>query len=155
MADVIFVEDQHAVIVEEDRIEVVSVGTQGPPGPPGLPGPSGGASVQVLAAAAVGGLRAVVFTAAGAVHASNDNLAHVGLVSGISINAASSGGAVNVQSAGFVDELSWSWAPGDIWLGVDGALTQLYPAGALFSQRLGYAVSPTRVWIDLDQPIIH
>ena len=48
----------------------------------------------------------------------------------------------------------WAGVPGPVFLGLAGQLTQSLPPGALFSQVIGQAVSPTRVLIDV-QPFIH
>lgn len=42
------VEEQQVLVVEQDQVRVVAVGTQGPPGPAGAPGPPGPAGTSNL-----------------------------------------------------------------------------------------------------------
>lgn len=145
---------ESSVLVESaEVVQVVAAGVQGPPGPPGT---SGASSFQVNASAALGGHRAVILSETGAVYADNMSLSHSGRVSGITTGSAASGQPVSIQSAGKITEPSWSWTPGnDIWLGTNGQLTQTFPVAPVFTQRLGYAISATEMWIEIIPPIIH
>ena len=136
--------------------ESVLILTDAEQGPSGPPGPPGAILHTLTAATALGGHRAVLVGLTGAIYADNQIEAHAGRVSGVTVAAASSGAQVSFQSSGRLTEPSWSWAPdGDIWLGASGQLTQTYPSGAVFAQRLGYAISATEMWIDLVEPTIH
>jgi hypothetical protein len=54
-----------------------------------------------------------------------------------------------------MEDLGWTWTPGlDIWLGDNGLMTQTFPVVAAFSQRLGFALSATRIWVDLSEPTL-
>ncbi|MCJ2072417.1 hypothetical protein MKK75_27105 [Methylobacterium sp. J-030] len=111
----------------------------------------------LTASGAVGGQRAVV--AAGAdqvVHASADTPDHCGSVLGLSAGAAADGAAVIVVQAGPMVDPSWTWTPGPIWLGLDGALTQDPPElpAAAFRQKLADATGPTRIVVGLAHPIL-
>lgn len=140
--------------VEITTVLEIGQGPSGPPGTPGLPGSS--QVISLTATEAIGGQRALIATgASGAAYASSADASHYSRVVGISVGAASLGAAVEVQSSGPMEELGWSWIPGqDLWLGSNGLLTQTYPAGAAFSQRLGFALSPTRIWVDISEPVL-
>jgi len=77
---------------------------------------------------------------------------HIDLLCGLTITATSDAGDVTVQRSGPVDDGSWSWTPGRVWLGANGALTQTPPANR-FDVLVGYAVSPTRLILDFQDPI--
>lgn len=142
-----------SVLVEE--VEVIEILSEGIPGPPGPPGPGGVTTHSLTAGAILGGLRVVLNGPSGAVHASADNPDHSARVIGITLGAATTGSPVTVQSTGSVTELSWTWTPDDdIYLGLNGVLTQTIPPTAAFAQRVGYAVSPTSMWVDLGEPVV-
>lgn len=135
--------------------EVIAVAIPGIPGPPGAPG---GGTITGTAAAALSGHRAVYRRADGLIdYADAANLAHISTAIGITTGAAASGSPVTVMMLGEMTEGSWSWtAPGLIFLGTNGLLTQAVPSapGSEFLAVLGYAVSPTRMYVDR-QPSIH
>lgn len=129
--------------------------TRAQQGPPGPTGPGGSITNTATAAEAVGGHRAVVNTSSGIAYADADNLAHCGRVVGITTAAAGSGAPITFQASGKITEPSWSWAPNaDIWLGLNGLPTQTIPGAAVFAQRLGFALSPTEMWVELGEPVV-
>lgn len=144
--------DSSVLTEEVEVVEVVAEGLQGPPGPPG----PGGVTTHTLTAGAIlGGLRVVLSGASGAVHASADNADHAARVIGITLGAATTGNPVTVQATGRITELSWTWTPDDdIYLGLNGVLTQTIPPTAAFAQRVGYAVTPTSMWVDITEPVV-
>lgn len=148
-------EGAQTLVEHEVAQELIELAVQGPPGPQGPPGMSGGSASALVLAEAVGGHRAVIATAAGAAYADADNAAHAGRVAGISTQAGGAGETILVQSSGPMTEPSWSWAPDvDVWLGLNGILTQTIPAEALFAQRLGYATSPSTIWVEVSEPVV-
>lgn len=139
---------KQTVTVVEDSIELVEldVGTVRVYGP---------ASGLVFAAGeSLGGHQAVALNPQGlAVRASADSPEHR-FVEGLSTNSASTGEEVAVLRNGFLDHTGWTFTPElPVFLGLDGGLTQTVPEGALFSKVLGFALTPTRVKIDL-QPAV-
>lgn len=144
--------DSSVLTEEVEVVEVVAEGLQGPPGPPG----PGGVTTHTLTAGAIlGGLRVVLNGPSGAVHASADNADHSARVIGITLGAATTGNPVTVQATGRITELSWTWTPDDdIYLGLNGVLTQTIPPTAAFAQRVGYAVTPTSMWVDITEPVV-
>jgi hypothetical protein len=124
---------------------------QGPSGPPGV-----GVSNTLVAQQALGGHRAVIAVGLnGADYANTLDEAHFGRVIGVTLGAADALAEVIVQTAGPLDETSWDWVPDtDIWLGYNGLLTQTPPRVAAFVQRVGFALTPTRIWVDLSEPVL-
>lgn len=135
--------------------ELIEIAVPGPRGPQGIPGQPGGASFSDVAAETVGGHRAVRQTSSGLMYASIGDVSHAGRVVGITVGAAAVGGSVTYQAAGKITEPSWNWVGGgDIWLGLDGVLTQSLVPGAAFMQRLGYAIDSTSMWVEVSEPIV-
>lgn len=77
---------------------------------------------------------------------------HIDLIAGLTLTATATAGGVRVQREGVVDDTAWSWAPGPVYLGADGALTQTPPADG-FDVRIGSAVSQTRLYLEIEEPI--
>ena len=148
--------DAPQAVVEAELVqELIELAVQGPPGPQGPPGLSGGSASAVPLGEAVGGHRAVIISDSAAFYADADNVAHAGRVAGITSQAGGAGASVLVQSSGPMTEPSWGWTPnGDIWLGLNGLLTQIPPGAAAFAQRLGYATSPTSIWVEISEPVV-
>jgi hypothetical protein len=132
------------------EVIIIEVAEQGPPGPSGAD-----FIFQCLAAEAIGGHRVVVGSGFnGVLHADANDEVHFGKVIGVTLNAASIGGAVSVKNVGTIDEPSWAFTPDvDIWLASNGLFTQT-PPNTAFTQRIGYALTPTRIWVDLSDSII-
>ncbi|MFG0786929.1 hypothetical protein [Delftia tsuruhatensis] len=161
MADVLVVheteilaeEAQDSVLVEQvQETEILELGQQGPPGRPGEPGPAGGASVQRTAGTNLSALLAV-YELNGVVRAlSADDALHIDLLVGITLTAAQAGELVNVQRLGAIEDPGWSWVPGRVYLGANGALTQVPPTSG-FDVLIGSATSPTRITLNLQDPI--
>lgn len=124
----------------------------------GPAGPAGGELLRdYVAAQALGGHRAVALVAPGVVdYADVRNGAHCGLVVGITTGAVVAGALAEIRSFGQMAEPSWSWTPGeDVFLADDGLLSHLPSlGGATFVQRIGRAISPTEILVDLGEPVL-
>lgn len=146
-------EAQDSVLVEHvEEIEILAIAEQGPPGLPGEPGPAGGASVQRTAGSNLSALLAV-YELNGMVRAlSADDAAHIDLLLGITLTAAQAGEPINVQRLGAIEDPAWNWVPGRVYLGANGALTQAPPTSG-FDVLIGSAISPTRITLNLQDPI--
>lgn len=133
--------------------EIIEIAAQGPAGPQGPPGSSGD---TYAAAVALGGHRVVALDSAGeAEYASATQVADQLRVAGVTTNAADAGDPVTVQRAGLMVDAGWAWVAGTpVLLGLDGHLVQALPPGALWLQTIGLALSPTRVLLDLQPPIL-
>lgn len=156
MSGVIEVPSLTTVLELPPAFETVLEVGQGPSGPAGPAGPPGGSATQYIASAALSGHAAIAIDTNGeAFYASADQLSHALRLSGVSTNAAALGDPLTVVSAGLIVHGGWSWTPGNpVFVGLNGALTQALPVGAVFSRVIGQAVSATGLLVDLQQPIV-
>lgn len=162
--DVLLVSDQQIVVVDDGPqsvireevpvLQVLSVAQQGPRGIQGPPGPAGGASTVTVGASPISGHSAVAIDSSGLLVPADVSLAaHRGAILGVVANAYSPGDDAVVQTGYLLEHSGWSWALGPVLVGSAGALTQAPAASALFVQVIGYAVSPTRMVVDVQPPI--
>lgn len=117
-------------------------GPPGPPGPPTLP-------LVLVAAEIIHGRRAVRAVSGQAYHPRilvDDDAEEV---VGIALNSSDIGGSVQVRTVGTVTEQSWSWAPGYVYCGEEGILTQS-PAHMGWLLAIGKAVNATTIDVDVD-----
>ena len=116
--------------------------------------PEPGALIEVATAyAALGGHRVVAVTASGLVNlADSDDLDTALAAVGITLGAAETGANVRIATSGTVDEPSWSFVPGPVFLGRAGALTQVPPSTGC-ELRIGTARDATRLVIAIQEPI--
>ena len=146
---------QTTVVVAEKPLHVVVTrGIPGPPGKQGIPGPAGGATTVTVGATPLSGHSAVAVDAGGMlIKADCTNPAHQGAVLGLLANAYSPGDQAVVQTAFTLEHSGWTWTPGPVFVGTAGQLTQALPVGAVFSQVVAHALSPTLVLVDVQPPI--
>ena len=134
---------------------IVTRGVPGPRGPQGIAGPAGGASTVVVGALPISGHSAVALDASGLLVAADCTLpAHLGAVQGILANAVMPGDNAVVQTDFELSHSGWAFTPGPVFAGVAGALVQALPIGAVFAQVIGFALSATRIRIDVQPPIV-
>lgn len=99
-------------------------------------------------------LRAVTTNNTGeVVYADNSTVANAQVV-GLTYTSAAVGSAVMVITYGLVSDPSWTWTKGDVFLGVNGYLTQTAPTGGAVIAYVGRAITPTQLLIDFDSTII-
>lgn len=145
-------QQHHLVRADQAESRVVLAGVRGRVGAMGEPGPIGGSALQRVAGTALSALR-VVYELDGQVFLLDYlDADHINLALGVTLTAAPQGGALNVQRSGAMDDASWNWTPGLVWLGSNGALTQA-PVVTGFRLNVGVAVSPTRLLLNLEYPI--
>lgn len=146
--------DDSVLVDEVEAVSVVAVAEQGPRGPQGVPGPAGGATTVTVGATPLSGHSVVAADAAGLlIKADCTNPAHRGAVLGLLANAYSPGDQAVVQTAFTLEHAGWTWTPGPVFVGTSGQLTQALPVGAVFSQVVAHALSPTLVLVDVQPPI--
>lgn len=146
--------DDSVLVSESEVIEVVAVAEQGPRGIQGIQGPAGGTTTVTAGATPLSGHSAVAVDAAGLlIQADCTNPAHRGAVLGLLANAYSPGDQAVVQTAFTLEHSGWTWSTGPVFVGTAGQLTQTLPAGAVFSQVVAHALSPTLVLVDVQPPI--
>lgn len=153
--DTAVVEARSVVVTPPQPFSTVAVrGVPGPRGPQGVPGPAGGATTVTVGATPLSGHSAVAADAAGLlIKADCTNPAHRGAVLGLLADAYSPGDQAVVQTAFTLEHAGWTWAPGPVFVGTAGQLTQTPPVGAVFSQVVAHALSPTLVLVDVQPPI--
>lgn len=134
------------VEVAATSVEIIEIAQQGPRGIQGIPGIAGGNVVQVVAGETLSGHRAIRLSNGLAYYCDASNLDHAGTVIGISTGAALVGETVNVQTLGVLNESSWSWIDGPIYVGTNGQLTQSITG--LFMQQIGVATNATAMNIN-------
>lgn len=121
-------------------------------GPIGEPGPAGGSTLQRTAGELISALR-VLYELDGSVYLLDyRDAANIDLILGISLTAAGAGETLNVQRSGVIEDSGWSLAPGRVWLGANGFLSQVPPADG-FDVLIGSAMSATRITLNLSDPI--
>jgi hypothetical protein len=128
-------------------------------GPSGPVGPAGVGATQVFPSPnALGGGRFVISTSGGNLdYAFASNVTHAGFVVGITTAANAINTTSIVQSFGLFEEPSWGWITNQpLFLADNGLMTQTPASQDLggFNQAVGFAISPTKIWIDLQDPII-
>jgi len=140
---------------EIELVEIITAGPQGPQGPQGARGESNESYIIKPVQGNIGGQRFVTGNINGTVsYADATNLSHLGRVIGITLNAASDGDDVEVLIFGYVEFNGWDFdisAP--VYLSTEGLVTQTQPTTG-FSQIVGFAESPTKLFINLREPII-
>lgn len=133
--------------------ELLETAQQGPPGGPGAPG---GSLLAATAAVSLSGHMAVVYNAAGQLlPASADQIFHALRLVGITTGAASTGAQATVQRQDVIEHSGWAWTVDQpVYLGLAGALVQTVPGSAVFGQVMGHALSPTRLLVAIQPPVL-
>lgn len=131
----------------------VLLSQQGPPGPPGPIGPPGeGTVIYLTADTEIGGHRVVKVTQTGCDYANNTIANDIGKIIGITESAFNTGDLVKIITSGEINEPSWNFNPGSVFLTTDGLLTQIPPESG-FIQQVGIAIAPTKLAVQI-QPAI-
>jgi hypothetical protein len=125
-----------------------------PPPPPS--NSSANKFVTRTAAQALGGQR-IVRSVSGVLvdYADNTIEAHGDVITGFTVGAVGVGQPVQVQTEGELEFSGWSWVPnGLIWVGTNGLPTQTPPetVGTKFSARIAFAMTATRIFIEIEEP---
>jgi hypothetical protein len=71
---------------------------------------------------------------------------------GITTKSATTNANIQVQRSDVIEDNFWSFVPGRVYLGVNGTLTQTHPTDG-FDLQVGVAVSPTRLVLNIQDPI--
>lgn len=109
----------------------IASGAQGPMGPQGATGPqgpSGGSVDSRVAGEALDALTAVWEDTDGKIYALDQgDTSHIDLLTGVTITAASVNDVVGVRAGGSIALSGGLLVAGSVWLGANGALTQIAP----------------------------
>lgn len=153
--DVVEVVEETIVVTTETSVDVITDAEQGPRGIQGIPGPAGGATAVTVGASPISGHSAVAMDENGLlVYADCSNPSHIGAILGIVGNSYSPGDSAVVQTDFDLSHSGWSFSPGPVFVGIGGALVQALPVGAVFAQVIAYALTATRIRVDLQPPIV-
>lgn len=141
--------ERHLVRAVQPVRSVVLAGVRGRPGERGDPGDTTFRRIRGETLSAL----TVVYELDGRVYAlSPDDEDHIDLLLGVTLDAGDVDAETEVRRMGALDDASWSWVPGRVWLGPGGSLTQTPPADG-FDVLLGAAVSATRVVLNIQDSI--
>lgn len=152
--EVLEVLEDNTLLETEQELVLLTECQQGPPGPPGVPGPAGGQVLQRLAGMDTSALLVVYEDLFGAVWPADPDVeGDVLALLGVTVSAAEGGQPINVQRMGHIDDAAWQLEPGKrVFLGRQGRLTQ-EPPQAGYDVLIGMAVSPTRLLLNIQDPI--
>lgn len=79
----------------------------------------------------------------------------LGCLVGVIENSYSIGSQVEIRVSGNIDNPNWSWIPNaPIFFGQEGTFVQTLPVGAKYSQVIGVALSPTKMFVSLQPAIV-
>lgn len=124
----------------------------GPAGPQGPTGTAPSLPILLSAGGPLSGHRAVVLdNTVGMRYADPLSDVDAGSQVGLLLQATSPGNTGNVQFSGIVDDPSWSWVNGPIFLGLNGVLTQT-PISHGWLLVIARAIGPTKIIIDPETP---
>lgn len=114
-----------------------------------------GVTTKGAAFTAITALRVLRRTSAGLAHASATVRDHATAVVGVALATAAASAQASYRSSGLMQDAAFNFAPGPVFLGADGLLTQVYPAkpSALFILQVGLALSKTELLVGIDRPI--
>lgn len=88
-----------------------------------------------------------------AIYGDSGNLDHKGKILGVSLNSALTGSNINIITFGSITNTGWSFTPEQsLYVGLNGEISTIQVG--LFSQYLGYAVTPTEIFIRLGKTIV-
>lgn len=108
-----------------------------------------------IAAVPIAAGAVVALDAAGqAVPADCSVLAHAESIVGVSVAAADAGATVKVRTHELHENSAWQLLPGEpVFAGAAGAAVLNVPPSAVFARRVGVALSPTRLLVQLQPPL--
>lgn len=103
----------------------------------------------------IGGHRAVIGNLDGTVsYADTEDVLHLGKVLGITTSSAEDGEEVEIIRSGIIEFNGWSWdVETPVFLSTNGLLSQT-PSVVGFSQIVGFAESPTKLFVNLREPLL-
>lgn len=130
----------------------IMVGQRGAQGRPGTDTGGGIQTIVRTAGETISALR-VVFESQAKAYFVDPALPSVYQALGVAITSASSESEVTIQTQGFIDDAAWSWDEGFVWCGPNGTLTQTPPTSG-WDFIIGFATSATRLYIDLNEPVL-
>lgn len=135
-----------------DGAFTIMVGQRGAQGRPGIDSGGGIQTIVRTAGETISALR-IVYESQELTHPVDPATESVFQALGLAITSSSIGSDITIQTQGFVDDLGWSWTEGHVWCGPNGILTQSPPTSG-WDFIIGFATSATRLYIDLNEPVL-
>lgn len=74
------------------------------------------------------------------------------VILGITTGSADAGSQIEIAVEGEIDEPTWNWTPGPVYVGVNGLLTQVAPSTGVV-QQIGVALASTKILIRIGPAI--
>lgn len=140
--------DRPAIEITRRDTQVVEVVAQGPQGPRG----DAGGEIRLTAVGALSALRVIRVADGIPTYADSGTPEHGDTIVGISTTSAgSSGGEISVRMSGQMSDASWAWAPGPIFCGPNGVLTQTVPNTGFVCQ-VAVAQDATTIVVGIQTP---
>lgn len=141
--------------VTPPAVRLTSIGRRGPPGPAGPAGPAGDGLFTLQADRPLGGQRLVATDGLGGLdYARADAPGDAPRVVGMTQHAVTAGDPVTLRRLGAIEDAAWAWQPGlPVYLGLDGVPTQTLPPTAVFALVIGFALTPTMLFIAPREPV--
>jgi hypothetical protein len=131
---------------------VIIAGQRGAPGRPGTDTGGGIQTIVRTTGTTISALR-IVFESQARTFPVDPQTISVFQALGLAITSAATGTQISIQTQGFIDDSSWSWTEGIVWCGPNGVLTQTPPTSG-WDFIIGFATSATRLYIDLNEPVL-
>lgn len=129
----------------------VAKGDVGPVGPVGPIGPLGN-RIPVVCAYPINSYKLIKITNDRCEYASSNNISDINKVSGMSLMSGTTDGEIHVQLFGEVENTGWNFIPNqDLYLGIDGEITPNLTG--LFVNHVGYAITPTKIFLKIGRSI--
>lgn len=148
-----------------DNLGSTGGGTPTDPGGGTTPPPTGGtggtssSSAALIGtgqvAAAIGAYMLVTTNDLGLlILADSANPSHIDRILGITTAASAPDGSVSFVAGGIIQNLDWTWLTNSKVFVGEGGLVTANPFTGVFSQIIGYAVSPTKIFISVNRGIM-
>jgi hypothetical protein len=106
------------------------------------------------AAVAIGGHRVVALRAGQLVYASNLDVLDASLTIGVTDSATDAGELCRAYNNSVITDSSLTGSAGtDVYLGINGLISETPPTTGLFSLKIGCIIAPAQLWVSIDSPI--
>jgi hypothetical protein len=149
MTEIIVSNNSYTVIANSANLAVIAAGSQGPQGIRGPIGITGGHGIELVAGINLGGNRVVTGAAE---YADCTDLETIGRAIGITTGAANTGLPVTIAASGELDGFTGLTLNEPVYLSTVGTTTQTVPTSG-YMQKLGVAISTTKLLINIQEPL--
>lgn len=129
-----------------------TLGSSGAKGDTGAPG-TALSLIELEAGENIGTYKVVYSTGGLAYLADNSTSSHLGKIVGVTTESELSGEDITIQAYGPLEDATWTWSDGPIYLGSNGALTQTAPTSG-FVLEVGRALTLIKFLVNPKIPFI-